>query len=80
MGWPLRRSGARDARQGASEHPVRTLQHLLRQRGSTIAVDGVFGPRTDEAVRALRRGANLAVDGIVGPRTWRALVSGMLSF
>jgi peptidoglycan hydrolase-like protein with peptidoglycan-binding domain len=65
--WPLVRQGDRD-------HPVRTLQHLLRARGHSVAVDGIFGPRTDAAVRAFQREKGLADDGIVGPRTWPALV------
>lgn len=65
--WPLVRKGAR-------EHPVRTLQHLLRARGHPVDVDGIFGPRTDAAVRAFQEERGLAVDGIVGPRTWEALV------
>jgi len=71
--WPLVRKGDRD-------HPVKTLQHLLRARGHNVAVDGIFGPNTDAAVRAFQQQKGLAVDGIVGPVTWRALVSGMLSF
>jgi peptidoglycan hydrolase-like protein with peptidoglycan-binding domain len=65
--WPLVRQGDRD-------HPIRTLQYLLRARGHSVAVDGVFGPLTDAAVRAFQRQRGLAVDGIVGPITWRALI------
>jgi peptidoglycan hydrolase-like protein with peptidoglycan-binding domain len=65
--WPL-------VRRGDEEHPVRTLQHLLRERGQTVTVDGDFGPRTEDAVRAFQRRQGLAADGIVGPRTWSALV------
>jgi peptidoglycan hydrolase-like protein with peptidoglycan-binding domain len=76
--WPL-------VRQGDQNHPVKTLQYLLRARGHTVTVDGIFGPRTDAAVRSFQRALHqdipsVAVDGIVGPVTWRALVSGMLSF
>jgi peptidoglycan hydrolase-like protein with peptidoglycan-binding domain len=60
--------------QGAKEHPVPTLQYLLRARGRTVTVDGIFGPRTDAAVRAFQREKGLAVDGIVGPDTWGALI------
>jgi peptidoglycan hydrolase-like protein with peptidoglycan-binding domain len=38
-------------------------------------VDGIFGPRTETAVRNYQSDANLAVDGIVGPVTWTALWS-----
>ena len=67
-------------RKGDQQHPVQTLQHLLRARGQNLTVDGIFGPRTDAAVRAFQQQKALTVDGIVGPVTWRALVSGMLSF
>jgi peptidoglycan hydrolase-like protein with peptidoglycan-binding domain len=65
--WPL-------VSQGAEEHPVQTLQHLLRARGHQVAVDGVFGPRTDQAVRTFQQSKSLTVDGIVGPRTWSTLI------
>jgi peptidoglycan hydrolase-like protein with peptidoglycan-binding domain len=65
--FPLVRKGDRD-------HPVKTLQYLLRGRGHTVAVDGIFGPSTDAAVRAFQQQRGLAVDGIVGPNTWSALI------
>jgi peptidoglycan hydrolase-like protein with peptidoglycan-binding domain len=65
--FPLVRSGDR-------EHPVRTLQHLLRARNHPVTVDGIFGPKTDAAVRAFQMDKHLSVDGIVGPKTWSALI------
>jgi peptidoglycan hydrolase-like protein with peptidoglycan-binding domain len=65
--WPLIRKGNR-------AHPVRTLQHLLRAREHDVAVDGLFGPKTEAAVRAFQDQKHLVVDGIVGPRTWSALI------
>jgi peptidoglycan hydrolase-like protein with peptidoglycan-binding domain len=59
--FPLVRSGGR-------EHPVRTLQHLLRARNHPVTVDGIFGAKTDAAVRAFQMDKHLAVDGIVGPK------------
>jgi peptidoglycan hydrolase-like protein with peptidoglycan-binding domain len=61
-------------RQGDRDHPVETLQYLLRARGHLVAVDGIFGPQTDAAVRAFQQQRGLAVDGIVGPHTWSALI------
>ncbi len=65
--WPLVQQGSRD-------HPVKTLQYLLGARGHAVTVDGIFGPKTEAAVRALQRSQHLSVDGAVGPRTWSALV------
>jgi peptidoglycan hydrolase-like protein with peptidoglycan-binding domain len=61
-------------RKGDQQHPVQTLQHLLRARGQTLTVDGIFGAKTDAAVRAFQQQKALAVDGIVGPNTWSALI------
>ena len=65
--WPL-------VRQGDRQHPVKTLQYLLRARGRNLTVDGIFGPSTDAAVRAFQQQNALAVDGIVGRNTWSALI------
>jgi peptidoglycan hydrolase-like protein with peptidoglycan-binding domain len=65
--WPL-------VQQGDTAHPVQTLQYLLRARGHSVAVDGIFGPMTDAAVHAFQQQQGLAVDGIVGPNTWKALI------
>jgi peptidoglycan hydrolase-like protein with peptidoglycan-binding domain len=66
--WPIVQQGH------PSEHPVRTLEQLLRAHGQTLTVDGSFGPQTDAEVRAFQQDKGLAVDGIVGPKTWAALV------
>jgi peptidoglycan hydrolase-like protein with peptidoglycan-binding domain len=49
-------------------------QYLLRARGRNLTVDGIFGAKTDDAVRAFQRQKGLAVDGIVGSNTWSALI------
>lgn len=64
--WPL-------TRKGDEEHPVRTLQHLLRAHKQKVDVDGIFGPKTEAAVRAVQKLKRLDVDGVVGPKTWAAL-------
>lgn len=65
--WPL-------VRRGDDVFPVRSLQQLLRARGHTLAVDGIFGPVTEAAVKAFQQSNGLAADGIVGPLTWPKLV------
>lgn len=64
--WPT-------VQQGSKNHPVQTVQYLLRARGQTVTVDGIFGPKTNAAVRAFQTTRHLTVDGIVGPKTWSAL-------
>ena len=65
--WPVVKNGAKD-------HPIKTLQYLLRARGQTVAVDGVFGPKTEAAVKGFQTSKGLSANGIVGPETWTALV------
>ncbi|MFZ1017063.1 MAG: peptidoglycan-binding domain-containing protein, partial [Candidatus Cybelea sp.] len=36
----------------------------------TGAIDGIFGPATDAAVRALQTWGGVTVDGIVGDDSW----------
>ena len=52
---------------------VKILQHLLRARGFSLNVDGIFGPVTDQAVRRFQGNQGIDVDGIVGAVTWTRL-------
>ena len=58
---------------------VRKLQRLLRERDFLVNVDGDFGQKTYEAMRAFQsqhldaHGRPLVADGKVGPLTWWAL-------
>ena len=56
---------------------VRAIQGLLRAHGSTIAVDGVFGASTRDAVKAFQTTKGLSATGIVRDTTWAKLIVGL---
>lgn len=59
---------------GSTGPYVTEVQTKLQSLGFySGAVDGVFGPLTEQAVRDFQQSRGLAVDGVVGPNTWRAL-------
>lgn len=61
---------------GSSGEKVRQMQQQLNVISDSyplipkIAVDGIFGPATEEAVKTFQRVFKLTPDGIVGFRTW----------
>jgi peptidoglycan hydrolase-like protein with peptidoglycan-binding domain len=57
---------------------VIALQFLLRHHGQDIPADGLFGPATEQAVKAFQSQRGLGVDGLVGGQTWPALVQGVV--
>ncbi|GAB3745175.1 hypothetical protein GCM10027598_81280 [Amycolatopsis oliviviridis] len=64
-------------RQGSSGAAVNRLQRALTAAsGTTLAIDGTFGPNTEKAVRAYQTAHGLGVDGVVGQATWGALQAG----
>ncbi|HZB30421.1 MAG TPA: peptidoglycan-binding protein [Streptosporangiaceae bacterium] len=67
--WPILKQGSQGLR-------VKTLQYLLRGHRDAwrnLVVDGIFGPRTEEIVRAFQDFSGLTIDGIVGQQTWSRL-------
>jgi len=55
------------------------LQHVLNTVGpASLAEDGQFGPKTEEAVKKFQGNQSLTADGVVGPRTWSALLNAWL--
>lgn len=61
-------------RSGSRGDAVKRLQVLLNeQTGAGLDPDGIFGAKTESAVRHLQELRNLRDDGIVGPKTWAAL-------
>jgi hypothetical protein len=73
--WPQLITQVHD---GDSGYAVRTVQSQLHSRGdpNAVAVDGIFGAITDQAVKGFQQLASLTVDGIVGPNTWNTFVNG----
>lgn len=55
-------------RRGMQGEYVRIIQNKVG-----AAVDGIFGPRTEKAVKHFQDTHGLLPDGIVGPKTWAAI-------
>ena len=72
-GTPLRRGTT-----GPSVVTIQASLNRISQNYPAIpkipVVDGIFGSRTEAAVRKFQEVFNLTPDGIVGPATWYALV------
>ena len=63
-------------KKGSKVAAVRMLQRLLTDYGYNPGdVDGVFGTKTEKAVKEFQADFSLVVDGIVGPKSWAALGS-----
>lgn len=61
-------------RRGATGDDVVRLQNALYIAGHDPGkADGIFGPKTERAVRDFQAQYALLVDGVVGPKTWAAL-------
>ena len=58
---------------GSKGSDVTELQKLLNNNGYSLDVDGVYGSKTQAAVKDYQQKNGLAVDGIVGNNTWGAL-------
>lgn len=58
-------------KQGSSDPAVRDLQEALKSLGYDVGpVDGVFGAKTESAVKKFQQAREIAVDGVVGRVTW----------
>ncbi|MGJ7905723.1 peptidoglycan-binding domain-containing protein [Actinopolyspora sp. H202] len=59
---------------GNGGSPVTALQRSLRAcEGQSIAVDGIYGPATRNAVLNVQRRAGISQDGVYGPQTRDAM-------
>jgi len=66
-GYPLIRRGSISTYVLIAQDDLNTLGF------PTGGLDGIFGSRTEEAVRNYQRSRGLGVDGIIGCTTWRSL-------
>ena len=62
---------------GSQGSDVTELQKLLNSKGNyNLATDGIFGAKTQAAVKDYQKNNGLDVDGIVGNNTWGSLTGG----
>lgn len=59
--------------EGTSGADVSRMQTLLNAKGIAVGVDGIFGSKTTDAVKAFQSAHNLVADGVCGRHTWDAL-------
>lgn len=64
-------------KKGDKGDAVAVIQYLLQLRGIVKfgVVDGVFGDKTEKAVKEFQRIRGIGQDGMVGAKTWPALTS-----
>lgn len=61
-------------KRGSRGADVTYLQQRLTAKGYGVgAIDGIFGQKTLEAVKAFQAENHLTVDGVVGKNTWKTL-------
>ena len=72
-GYPTLRRGSRGCYVMILQDALSTLGY---QTGSRI--DGVFGARTEEALRGYQRRTSLSVDGVCGCNSWKKISTAVL--
>lgn len=62
-------------KQGANHAGVKALQAFLNAYGIDCGTaDGIFGPKTDAALRLYQKKVGLVADGICGAKTWSKIL------
>jgi peptidoglycan hydrolase-like protein with peptidoglycan-binding domain len=67
---PLLKKGAK----GLQVSMLQSLLNLKSDAETKLAVDAIFGPKTEAGVRAWQEAYDLDVDGIAGPKTWTSIL------
>lgn len=74
---PATLNGCPTLKYGARGNITRLVQERLKSVGFTkLAIDGIFGDDTKEAIEVFQANRKLTVDGIVGRNTWNWLLRG----
>lgn len=68
-GYPIINRGSKGVYVLIAQDSLNTLGY------ATGGLDGVFGARTDNAVRRFQENSGLVVDGVVGKNTWNILMN-----
>jgi peptidoglycan hydrolase-like protein with peptidoglycan-binding domain len=64
---------------GSTGDAVKAVQSQVDSRlPKRLAIDGDFGPQTQDAVEGFQNPIGATVDGIVGPQTWNLFANGYL--
>ena len=58
---------------GSYGEAVKLVQTMLNDNGFKLKVDGIFGPKTEAAVKSYQAKNSLKADGIIGPKTLAVL-------
>lgn len=64
------------AQRGTKGPLAAAIQAALCEAGSTLDIDGEFGPKTENALREYQKNNGLEVDGVAGPATYAKLLGG----
>ena len=60
-------------KKGLSGNGVKWLQYELAEAGYNVKIDGVFGPKTEDALKDFQKVCRIAIDGVAGPVTKKQL-------
>ena len=72
-GYPTLRRGSRGCYVMILQDALSTLGYQTGNR-----IDGVFGSRTEEALRGYQKRTSLSVDGVCGCNTWKKITTAVL--
>ena len=63
-------------KKGAKGNITKLVQERLNSVGFSLAEDGIYGSKTEYAIKVFQKNRGLSQDGIIGPDTWNYLLSG----